>query len=540
MSSASSGRYQSRLFNFFHRQSRHLKQQSDRALGNLQVAATWVATVGLYPLYALFQSTSSGTRQVNQAVQQSLPQLPVNNLDYLDPPSTDTPIQRVLLAVDTLSSEYAIVTISENKKPANLLAFFASWRLKFFSNSPHTSSLTQPEPSPSLTYNHLNIQGIATQLSSRTLVLITAQNQILDIFNFQQQKRLQERIIDEVASYWSYQRLAHSIKRREARGVDASATLCESEAAQRAMLEGEKRIYPFRVLAIVDRTVARLESKHLAPVVRHEVSTLNANLSKRGWNIVQQVQKITVSLSGQPVGSKIPAIATHKTEITVNNFEGYKFRLQTLIFAAINYFFGSHNTKQAIATAPKTNSTQPKLRNQRTFKLPTATSVDRDPWLTLDDLFGEPELPGVSTFDQQNASTLKQLAGNTNLIPSNSTRHSLRNLRDRVLQLPASKQVSGRVLRQKTTKSRRREADKQLSLPKSAGYPRANQISNQTSTQNTQVEAKPDWIETNATAIGYVKHPLEKILEWLDRLILWLEEMLVRVLGRLQRLWQGK
>lgn len=529
MSSASSGRYQSRLFNFFHRQSRHLKQQSDRALGNLRVAATWVATVGLYPLYALFQSTSSVARQMNQAVQQSLPQLPANNLDYLEPPSTDTPIQRVLLAVD-IPSEYAIVTISENKKPANLLAFFASWRLKFFSNSPHTSSLTQPQQSPSLTYNHLNIQGIATQLSSRTLVLITAQNQILDIFNSQQQKRLQERIIDEVASYW------RSMQRREARGVDASATLRESEAGLCPRLEAEEKIYPFRVLAIVDRTVARLESKHLAPVVRREVSTLSANLSKRGWNIVQQVQKITVSLSGQPVGSKTPAIATLDDGITVNNFESYKFRLQTLIFAAVNYFFGSHKSKQAIAS-PKNNSTQPKLRNQRTFKLPIATSVARDPWLTLDDLFGESELLGGSTLEQQNASTLTQLAGNTNLIPSNSTEHFLGNLRDRFLKLPPSKQVSKRVLGQKTTKSRRREVDKQLSLPKSAGYPRASQISNQSSTQNTQGEAKPDWIETNATAIGYVKHPLEKILEWLDRLILWLEEMLVKVLGRLR---QGK
>jgi hypothetical protein len=468
---------------------------------------------------------------MNQAVEQSLPQLPANNLDYLDPPSTDTPIQRVLLAVNNLPSKYAIVTTSENKTPANLLPFFASWRLKFFSNSPYPSSLTQPEPSPSLTYNHLNIQGIATQLSSRTLVLITAQNQILDIFNSQQQKRLEERIIDEVASYWRYQRLAHSIKRREARGAEEQ----RSRGAGEQRLEGEERIYPFRLLAIVDRTVARLESKRLAPVARNEVSTLSANLSKRGWELVQQMQKITVSLFGQPVGSKTPAIATLNDGITVNGFESYKFRLQTLIFAAINYFFGSHNTKQAIASS-NTNSTQPKLRNQRTFKLPTAAPVNRDPWLTLDDLFGESELLGKSTLEQQNASTLTQLTGNTNLIPSNSTKHSLGNLRDRLLQLPPSKQVSGRVLGQKTTKSRRREADKQLS-PKSAGYPRASQISNQSSTQNTQVEAKPDWIETNATAIGYVKHPLEKILEWLDHVILWLEEMLVRVLGRL---WQGK
>lgn len=464
MSSASSGRYQSRLFNFFHRQSRQLKQQSDRALGNLRVAATWVATVGLYPLYALFQSTSSVARQMNQAVQKSLPQLPANNLDYLDPPSTDTSIQPVLLAVDTLPSEEAIVTTSQDKKPANLLAFFASWRLKFFSK-----------------------------------------------------------------------------ERLEARGVGASATLRESEAGLCPRLEAEERIYPFRLLAIVDRTVARLESKHLAPVARHEVSTLSANLSKRSWNLVQQVQKLTVSLSGQPVGSKIPAIATLNAGIRLNNFESYKFRLQTLIFAAINYFFGSNNSKQAIASR-KTNSTQPKLRNQRTFKLPTATPVDRAPWLTLDDLFGEPELPGVSTLDQHNASspTLKQLARNTNLISFNLTRHSLKNLRDRFLKLPQSKQLSRQVVEQKTAKGRRGEVDKQLSLPKSARYRSASQISNQRSTQNTQVEAKPDWIETNATTIGYIKHPLEKILEWLDRVILWLEEMLVKVLGQFQRLWQGK
>ena len=45
----------------------------------------------------------------------------------------------------------------------------------------------------------------------------------------------------------------------------------------------------------------------------------------------------------------------------------------------------------------------------------------------------------------------------------------------------------------------------------------------------TGMEAQPDWIETNATVMGYVKHPLEQLLAWLDSLMLWLEEMLLKI-----------
>jgi hypothetical protein len=43
------------------------------------------------------------------------------------------------------------------------------------------------------------------------------------------------------------------------------------------------------------------------------------------------------------------------------------------------------------------------------------------------------------------------------------------------------------------------------------------------------MEAKPDWIETQATPSGYVKHPLEQVLGWLDSVMLWLEELVVKI-----------
>jgi hypothetical protein len=45
----------------------------------------------------------------------------------------------------------------------------------------------------------------------------------------------------------------------------------------------------------------------------------------------------------------------------------------------------------------------------------------------------------------------------------------------------------------------------------------------------SHMEAKPDWIETQATPSGYVKHPLEQVLGWLDSVMLWLEELVVKI-----------
>ncbi|MGH8002370.1 MAG: hypothetical protein ACREPR_23805, partial [Brasilonema sp.] len=56
----------------------------------------------------------------------------------------------------------------------------------------------------------------------------------------------------------------------------------------------------------------------------------------------------------------------------------------------------------------------------------------------------------------------------------------------------------------------------------------------------TQVEAKPDWIETQAQTIGYQQHLLERILDSLDRVMLWLEDIFVEIGLFLRRLLRRK
>jgi hypothetical protein len=448
MSSASSGRYQSRLFNFVHQRSRRLTENLSRAFRHLQVATSRVAPVVLYPLYLLFQSTRSAGKQMHQAVQQSWPKLQADDTDSQTqtPLTADTPIQRVLLLVDALPLEEAVSTPSPDKtEPINFLAFLFKERFKFFLNSPKsTSSLTHSsldaERSFSPTHNRPVVRGIATQLSSRTLVLVTAQNEILDILTPQQQEKLQERIIGEVVDYWRYQRLAHSV--------------------------------PYQALAFLDRTVADLESNHLAPVSKVAITALSNGfaLGKRSWEIVQS-----------------PAIASDATNT-------HTFRIQALIWAAIDYFFGA---KLPSAQLPSRHGSLPQQEFSRQLP-PQFVSSDVDPWLTLTDLFGDPESskdePATQHMPESSTSqTMSQLGG----------KNRFQKL------LSQTKQVSGLVSEDVCLVS-------------------AGEISNQPLRQSTQIEPAPDWIETDATAMGYVKHPLEQLLEWLDRAMLWLEELLMR------------
>ena len=46
------------------------------------------------------------------------------------------------------------------------------------------------------------------------------------------------------------------------------------------------------------------------------------------------------------------------------------------------------------------------------------------------------------------------------------------------------------------------------------------------------VEFNPDWIETAAEQVGYSKSPIAKLLEWIDRFILQIENWLIKIWNR--------
>ncbi|WP_323374493.1 hypothetical protein [Nostoc commune] len=155
------------------------------------------------------------------------------------------------------------------------------FRPKFINNNVNltqSSNITDTQAvslNPSYLENALKqhpiVRGIATNLSNRSLVLVTTDNEILDILTPQQQVKLENRIINEVANYWQYWRLIEAKKETQLLPqIDSLlAKLTDINTAKALVLADripKDLLNTDRLLAFLDITVAKLESNALVPV----------------------------------------------------------------------------------------------------------------------------------------------------------------------------------------------------------------------------------------------------------------------------------
>ncbi len=550
MSSGSSGRYQSKLFNFVHQQSQRLTEQWEHTFRHLQVATKWGVEALLYPVYLLFQSSESSVKTLHTKEPQPRLKLQPNNTDLLaqTPLTVDTPIQRVLGVVQNLSSKETTATSSTRSEPLNPLAFLGTLWGKTIHHNPTTNasplqsltisdspagSLKNSQPEDSLKHHLAVVRGIATNLVNRNLVLVTADNQILDILTPQQQAKLEDKIISEVANYWHSWRLAGVQKETELL-PEINRLLAKLTGRNTSNIlslpEGNSKdldlINKNRLLAFMDASVAKLEANALVPV------------QQRSREIAQVVQtQLNIFLYG-----KERLAARGEIAVSADDLEANTLNFQALIEAAINYFFGV-STGKKLKQSGKDGQLQGKpLPYNRFTTLPKTSQLHKqdlatDPWLSLSDLFGESKTVAdqpVTTSQRINprlgSSVLPRLSIPKKIVRHPKTGYGLVQKKKPTRNLTSNQKTSGKITPAKET---------QDSISKSKSESRKGNVFQQLR-QSTQIEAKPDWIETTATSMGYEKHPLEQLLEWLDSFMLWLEEIFAKVFQSLQRLWQGK
>ncbi|MEH2161658.1 MAG: hypothetical protein V7K38_11555 [Nostoc sp.] len=549
MSSGSSGRYQSRLFNFVHQQSRRVTQQWEHTFRHLQVATKWGVEVLLYPVYLLFQSSESSGKTLQTKEPQTRLKLQPNDTDFQpETPNADSPIQKVLEAANFLLSDETVSTPEKTPEPFNALALLGVLRLKFVNNNfTNNLSLTQASTitenkAEILNPSHLEsflvphfpvVRGIATNLSNRSLVLVSIDNEILDVLTPQQQAKLENRIINEVANYWqSWQsiiakketELLPQIDRLLAKLTDGNTTKIPvlSEGISKDLLNTE------RLLAFLDIAVAKLESNALVPV------------QERSQEIVQVAQtQLNIFLYGKEQLAARREIAT-----TVDGLETHTLNIQALIEAALNYFFGVGNKRTLEPTANDEQLPDKLFSSSFRKALPKSSVINNqdlgiDPWLTWNDLFGDTETvadKSVRISQIQNPALAASLSAGPfpqkNLIVKQPKIGSgLLQRKQATSNLASSQKTSRKIASAKQT---------QAGISKTKSKSGKGELQQQFHQQSSQVEAQPDWIETKATSTGYEKHPLEQILEWVDYGMLWLEERFVRIFQSLRQLWQGK
>ncbi|MEJ6481619.1 hypothetical protein N0Y54_09835 [Nostoc punctiforme UO1] len=549
MSSGSSGRYQSRLFNFVHQQSRRVTQQWEHTFRHLQVATKWGVEALLYPVYLLFQSSESSGKTLQTKEPQTRLKLQPNDTDFQSEiPNADSPIQQVLEAVNYVLSDEAVSTPTKTSETFNPLALLGVFRLKFVDEKSRnnvsyieSSSITENKAGiinslqldKALKQHFPAVRGIATNLMNRSLVLVTTENEILDILTPQQQAKLEDRIINEVANYWQSWRLIIAKKETEllpqidrllAKLTDGNTTKIPAlaEGISKDLLNTE------RLLAFLDIAVAKLESNALVPV------------QERSQEIVQVAQtQLNIFLYGKEQLAARGEIAT-----TTDGLETHTLNIQALIEAALNYFFGVGNRKTLDSTTSdeqlpgklfssrfrKALSKSPLLENQ---------DLAVDPWLTWNDLFGDTETvaeKSVRGSQVQNPALAASLSvghfpQNNLTVKQPKIGSGLVQRKQAISNLASSQKISGKVAAAKQTQAR---------ISPTKRESRKGEILQQQFHQSSQVEAQPDWIETKATSTGYEKHPLEQLLEWVDYAMLWLEERFVKIFQSLRQMWQGK
>lgn len=186
----------------------------------------------LYPIYVGFQTARLAGKQLQQTAQQIFPQL--QGQSESQPLASDAPIQRSLQFLQQLNLALPANRIAVALDPqhptapgvmvvvgGSALARNESWAEgKFWAEGDRPEVIALEiagvalpgrvqarRQSGQLQPAHaIQVQGIASLLISQQLVLVTVENQILDVFSLEQQGILQRKIVGESASYWHQQR----------------------------------------------------------------------------------------------------------------------------------------------------------------------------------------------------------------------------------------------------------------------------------------------------------------------------------------------
>ncbi len=597
-SESSSGVYKSKLFNFLNRRSQQFINQSKIALRHVQVATIWGVQIALYPVYLLIQTSRNFVWQFQEsAAKREAISLnnEVDNQQFLSP-EVDKPIVQTLELVKEflpeLFSQNLVLGTSQFDNNINnsnpIYPYYQQSSLidqvdpvdqdstLTFSNNIYPYPLRQAQENVQhlslgglgeqenlssilsgeenrLIKAGLFIQGIANLITSRNLVLVDNNNQILDILTPEQQKKLAEKITWEVASYgYDRRRFLQSQKRisKELPNPQSPQTLLPAkwfwgvmawvqrgEVAIAANLFQESNLavidsstnllkifseinFPsFPVLPIstttlqvVDQQVYEIEIKQITPASQW----LN-QLGERLLPLMVSPQQVLFRTqswgSSQGISNSEAGPLENNSE---DNLENTRENIWALIQGAIAYFFGQGYPQEiySIQGHPSDYSLNDSIPNVFYTSINSSPKYQElpfseDDWLTSEDLFKPPSNQQINSYEDEDMIDIPSV-GETKLL--SQTNH------------PSLKQVTAHQ-KKKSLDTKPVKSPKTTLSYRDVEYGIANYCDLSTDLDNNDY----DWIETKVTSKGYVKHPLQKCLEILDGITLWIEELLSNI-----------
>lgn len=514
--------YKSRILNFFNRQWLRFGDRAKTSLRQLQTVTVWGIQLLAYPLYLIVQTSTVIGKQLQNKTAKLLS--PAEEQQTNSVGSQPTAVILNSLHPWLEGTPYQLFPLPQTR--ASLGGKMQFWRKQQPSSAPPKITFpTTPQPQgrfnnlsfltknqSSLTEHYL-IQGVATYLETGKLVLVTTENYAVDLLSQTQHEQLKQRIkillecYEQMQQPWWW-RIASQPQRGRFHPLQWLSKLMiwvqSSPLAKRLNWFQESQLYftsgyeaisqtpPFPpksgFLDRLDRALSRWENSQLSPVVdqiRQWKTQLdqgdenNALLSLIRSAIdyfygVKPENTLTGDANGQQSsqqGSKLlhplnGLIEKGKALFHASDVEPDSLSIQQLIQAAMDHFFGQSYSRLTDTVAEE-------------------TELSNEPWLTRADLFCEnpppPALASTSDEEKENFS------------------------------LAVSRYLTD-------------DFSQSAVLPHEMA-----EVESPTQEQPTVSEDSSQWWQAEAVSMGYEKHILARILEWVDRALLWLEETTLKI-----------
>jgi hypothetical protein len=199
-----SGNYQSRVFTFINKRTNELKNNCAQGWRHIKVAVVWSGQILLYPLQLIAQTTKIFKHQLPAPPQQrSLPFQPVPDINIeqaLDlVVESGYPIEIATAATLTVARRMSSDLRSINPTIAGMSILdddriMEEWEWEIEHSPQQSRQATRTKPI---------VRGLSSLLSDRQLVLVTTENELLDILTLTQQQEIRRRIGMDLAIDWS-------------------------------------------------------------------------------------------------------------------------------------------------------------------------------------------------------------------------------------------------------------------------------------------------------------------------------------------------
>jgi hypothetical protein len=189
-----SGNYQSRVFTFIHKRTDRLKDSCAKGLRHLKVAVVWTGQILLYPIQLLAQAAKIFPHQLEPTpTQRSLPQ-----------PAPDIDIEHALdLVVEAgypieIDAGHGVATVDDWS-----VIDESVWNTGYgMTPTKSQDAIYHPHRSGRVRSKKPIIRGLSSLLSDRQLVLVTTENELLDLLTISQQQEIRRQIGIDIAIGW--------------------------------------------------------------------------------------------------------------------------------------------------------------------------------------------------------------------------------------------------------------------------------------------------------------------------------------------------